>query len=220
MPRTCADVVQPMAYLDHHMWMPHESSSDEEQESTVTDTSSNEPKQPDRGFTSGILSNLFTQSLATLGTPIPPVPPPALPTVPPPPLNMMSGSSSKAVTTMVKATELKIGALSDFDGDQKTAMSWLYSVQTYLLVNEEIYDTDTKMVIYTLSYMKKGVARSWAATFQKTSLEKKPPSFGTFADFMKDFKSSFTSSDTAGTAITKLHTMKQKESVEQYITDF
>ncbi|KIO15005.1 hypothetical protein M404DRAFT_17852 [Pisolithus tinctorius Marx 270] len=55
---------------------------------------------------------------------------------------------------------------------------------------------------------------------EKTSLEKNPPSFGSFADFMKDFKNSFTSSDTAGTAITKLHTMKQKDSVEQYITNF
>ncbi|KIN98737.1 hypothetical protein M404DRAFT_31064 [Pisolithus tinctorius Marx 270] len=133
----------------------------------------------------------------------------------------MSGSSMKAlVGNATKATELKIGAPSDFDGDQKNAMSWLYSVQTYLLVNEELYDTDTKRVVYTLSYMKKGVTHSWATTFQKTSLEKNPPSFGTFADFVKDFKNSFTSPDTASTAITKLHTMKQKESVEQYITDF
>ncbi|KIO00898.1 hypothetical protein M404DRAFT_109614, partial [Pisolithus tinctorius Marx 270] len=111
--------------------------------------------------------------------------------------------------------ELKIGAPSDFDGNQKNAMSWLYSVQTYLLVNEELYDTDTKKVVYALSYMKKD-----AATFQKTSLEKNPPSFGTFADFVKDFKASFTSADTAGTAIAKLRTLKQKDSVEQYITDF
>ncbi|KIO06287.1 hypothetical protein M404DRAFT_24566 [Pisolithus tinctorius Marx 270] len=118
----------------------------------------------------------------------------------------MSGSLSKATVgnPAVKATELKIGAPSDFDGDQKNAMSWLYSVQTYLLVNEEIYNTDTKQVIYALSYMKKGVAHSWAATFQKTSLEKNPPSFSTFADFTKDFKNSFTSADTTGTAITKL----------------
>ncbi|KIN93293.1 hypothetical protein M404DRAFT_36227 [Pisolithus tinctorius Marx 270] len=111
----------------------------------------------------------------------------------------MSGSLSKGATaiTGVKPTELKIGAPSDFDGDQKNAMSWLYSVQTYLLVNEELYDTDTKKVVYALSYMKKGVAHSWAATFQKVSLEKTPPSFGTFADFTKHFKESFTSTDTA-----------------------
>ncbi|KIO05562.1 hypothetical protein M404DRAFT_25282 [Pisolithus tinctorius Marx 270] len=109
----------------------------------------------------------------------------------------MSGSSSKApVGNATKATELKIGAPSDFDGNQKNTMSWLYSIQTYLLVNEELYDTDTKKVVYALSYMKKDVARSWAATFQKTSLEKNPPSFGTFADFVKDFKASFTSADT------------------------
>ncbi|KIN96910.1 hypothetical protein M404DRAFT_32767 [Pisolithus tinctorius Marx 270] len=119
----------------------------------------------------------------------------------------MSGSSLKGTTavTGVKPTELKIGAPSDFDGDQKNAMSWLYSVQTYLLVNEELYDTDTKKVVYALSYMKKGVAHSWAATFQKVSLEKTPPSFGTFADFTKYFKESFTSPDTVGTAIAKLY---------------
>ncbi|KIN99024.1 hypothetical protein M404DRAFT_30836 [Pisolithus tinctorius Marx 270] len=124
-----------------------------------------------QGFTSGILSNLFTQSLAMLSTPIPPVPTVTLPVPPPPPQIMMSGSLLKATTgtTAIKATELKI----------------------------EIYDTDTKKVVYALSYMKKGVARSWAATFQKMSLEKTPPSFGSFANFTKDFKNSFTSSDTA-----------------------
>ncbi|KIO01477.1 hypothetical protein M404DRAFT_28779 [Pisolithus tinctorius Marx 270] len=164
-------------------------------ESTVTDTSSNKPKQLDRGFTSGIRSNLFTQSLASLSTPIPPVPA-TLPTPLTQPQNTMSSSSSKGTTaaTGVKPTELKIGAPSDFDGDQKNAMSWLYSVQTYLLVNEELYDTDTKKVVYALSYMKK--------------------------DFVKNFKESFTSADTAGTTIAKLRTLKQKESVEQYITDF
>ncbi|KIO02925.1 hypothetical protein M404DRAFT_55601, partial [Pisolithus tinctorius Marx 270] len=116
--------------------------------------------------------------------------------------------------------KLKIGAPSDFDGDQKNTMSWLFSVQTYLMVNEEVYDSDTKKVVYALSYMKKGVACSWAATFQKMSLEKNPPSFGTFANFIKDFKASFTSPNSTGTAITKLDTMKQKESVEQYIMDF
>ncbi|KIN95976.1 hypothetical protein M404DRAFT_33715 [Pisolithus tinctorius Marx 270] len=182
-----------------------ESSSDEEQESTVTNTSSNEPKQPDRGFTSGILLNLFTHSLASLGTPIPPVPTTTLPAPPPPPQNMMSSSLLKATVSnaTIKATELKIGALSDFDGDQKNAMSWLYSVQTYLLVNEELYDTDTKK-----------------PPSRRLLWKRPPPSFGTFANFTKDFKSSFTSPDTAGTAITKLHTMKQKDLVEQYITDF
>ncbi|KAI6138063.1 hypothetical protein BKA82DRAFT_4367587 [Pisolithus tinctorius] len=158
-------------------------------ESTVTDTSSNKPEQPDRGFASGILSNLFTQSLATLSTPIPPVPSPAPFAIPPQPQNMMSGSLSKGTTavTGVKPTELKIGAPTDFDGDQKNAMSWLYSVQTYLLVNEELYDTDTKKVVYALSYMKKGVAHSWAATYQKIALEKTHPSFGTFTVFVKKF---------------------------------
>ncbi|KIO05726.1 hypothetical protein M404DRAFT_25039 [Pisolithus tinctorius Marx 270] len=182
-------------------------------ESTVTDTSSNEPEQLDRGFTSGILLNLFSQSLASLGTPIQPIPLPLFPTHPPTPLNTMSGSSSKApVGNATKATELKIGAPSDFDGNQKNAMSWLYSVQTYLLVNEELYDTDTKKVVYALSYMKKDVAHSWAATFQKTSLEKNPPSFSTFANFIKDFKASFTSTDATGTAIAKLRILKQKDS--------
>ncbi|KIN94299.1 hypothetical protein M404DRAFT_35209 [Pisolithus tinctorius Marx 270] len=128
----------------------------------------------------------------------------------------MSGSSSKApVGNATKATELKIGAPTEFDGDQKNAMSWLYSVQTYLLVNKELYDTDTKKVVYTLSYMKKGVTHSWAATYQKIALEKTTPSFGTFTDFVKNFKESFTSADTTGTAIAKLRTLKQKESVKQ-----
>ncbi|KIN98734.1 hypothetical protein M404DRAFT_31061 [Pisolithus tinctorius Marx 270] len=89
----------------------------------------------------------------------------------------MSGSSTKAlVSNATKATEPKIGAPSDFDGDQKNAMSWLYSVQTYLLVNEEFH-------------------------LPENLSGKEPPNFSTFADFVKDFKNSFTSADTTDIAL-------------------
>ncbi|KIN99243.1 hypothetical protein M404DRAFT_30675 [Pisolithus tinctorius Marx 270] len=128
----------------------------------------------------------------------------------------MSRSLLKAMTGIaVKATKLKIGAPSDFDGDQMNAMGWLFAVQTYLMVNKEIYDTDTKKVVYVLSYMKKGVAHSWAVIFQKTSLEKNLPNFRSFADFKDAFKALFTSPDSAGVTITKLHIMKQKDSIKQ-----
>ena len=69
-------------------------------------------------------------------------------------------------------------------------MVWLNSVQVYLMVNNEVYNTDEKKIAFTLSFMKKRSAQTWATTFIRDSLNSKEKSFGEFIDFAKKFKKS------------------------------
>jgi len=64
-----------------------------------------------------------------------------------------------------RPVELRIRAPEAFDGSYETATQWLNSVRFYLVVNEEVYNTNTKQVAFTLSYMTKGMALTWAITF-------------------------------------------------------
>ena len=38
----------------------------------------------------------------------------------------------------------------------------------YIQINDEIYDTDKKKIIFALSYMKKGTAAPWKQNFWAT----------------------------------------------------
>ena len=80
-------------------------------------------------------------------------------------------------------------------------MVWLNSVQVYLMVNNEVYNTDEKKIAFTLSFMKKRSAQTWATTFIRDSLNSKEKSFGEFIDFAKKFKEAFIHSGLKGEAI-------------------
>ncbi|KAF8546118.1 hypothetical protein OG21DRAFT_1427904, partial [Imleria badia] len=61
--------------------------------------------------------------------------------------------------------ELRLGVLDVFNSNEDEYHSWISSVQLYLLINASIYDTDEKQIAFALSFMKKGTAQGWAATF-------------------------------------------------------
>ena len=82
------------------------------------------------------------------------------------------------------------------------AKYWLHSVRTYLLINKDIYSMDDKKVGYALSFMTEGTAKSWAAVHTQSTLD--AFSFGTFLDFIKDFQTTFQSTNSAAEATTWL----------------
>ena len=69
-----------------------------------------------------------------------------------------------------KPTELCIGAPEVFDGSYEKSQHWLHTVQFYLLVNKAVYDNDDKQIAFALSYMTKGSALTWAATFRQSTI--------------------------------------------------
>ena len=65
------------------------------------------------------------------------------------------------------------------------------TVQFYLVVNKTVYDADEKKIAFALSYMTKGSALMWAMTFCTNCISGTPISFGSFADFVTAFETSF-----------------------------
>ena len=59
------------------------------------------------------------------------------------------------------AKEIKLGSSTPYDGDQDLLNDFLIEVEMYIQINDEIYDTDKKKIIFALSYMKEGTATPW-----------------------------------------------------------
>ncbi|KIK81918.1 hypothetical protein PAXRUDRAFT_14990 [Paxillus rubicundulus Ve08.2h10] len=69
-----------------------------------------------------------------------------------------------------KATEIKVGTPTNFDGNLNNASRWLYSLIAYISLNNRIYTSPKKKIILTLSFMNKGSATTWAeAAYEKTA---------------------------------------------------
>ena len=104
--------------------------------------------------------------------------------------------------TSAKPTELRLNMPKAYDRAPTTAKYWLNSVRIYLLINKDVYSTNDKKVGYALSFMTEGTAKSWAAVRTQTALD--ASSFGTFPDFIKEFQTTFQSTNSTAEATTWL----------------
>jgi hypothetical protein len=68
-------------------------------------------------------------------------------------------------TTMSKPVEIRISPPESYDSNHRNALPWLRLISRYLLINEEIYNTDNRKVCYALSFMKSRNAATWADTY-------------------------------------------------------
>ena len=101
-------------------------------------------------------------------------------------------------------------------------------MQFYLLVNKAVYDNDDKQIAFALSYMTKGSALTWAATFRQSAISGTSFSLGTFADFVTKFNTTFKHHDVTGNAISwlSIQRMEKKKnnsyspSLTEYISTF
>ena len=123
-----------------------------------------------------------------------------------------------------KTTELRLGTPEHFDGSFDTSWTWMNTVQFYLVVNKAVYDTDEKKIAFALSYMTKGSALTWASTFRTNCISGMTISFGSFADFVSAFETSFKQRDVTGTAVawltTTRMTKKRDGSYSPTLTDY
>ena len=127
----------------------------------------------------------------------------------------------------MKPARLQLGKPKTFNGSYKMAISWMYSIQFYLAINETSYDSDMKKITFTLSYMIKGSALTWADTFQEKAITGAAVTLRTWDDFLGKFQATFKHQDTARNAISLLstHRMTKKNgkfssSLKSYISTF
>jgi hypothetical protein len=107
------------------------------------------------------------------------------------------------------AKEVKLHAPTNFHGARELTTKFLQEVEMYIHANMEIYNTEEKKVLFTLSFMNGGVAGSWKQG--KTAVYLKARDFGTFDKFKQAVRTAFTPIDDEGVAKTELRTLQQGE---------
>ena len=117
------------------------------------------------------------------------------------------------------AKELHLRTPEDYDSREVTFQAWIRSVELYLLVNEEIYDTNQKKIAFTLLFIKKGSTLEWATTFTSDAIDNKK--FRTFADFKNSLTKAFLTTDLKVKALTHLQFIAQtRDEILPYINEF
>ena len=100
-----------------------------------------------------------------------------------------------------------------------TFQAWIRSVKLYLLINEEIYDTDQKKITFALLFMKKGSALGWTTIFTSDTINNKK--FGTSTDFKNSLTKAFLTTDLKAKALVHLQFITQtKDEIFLYINEF
>ena len=122
---------------------------------------------------------------------------PNLPFIPPPPI-----VPPTTITTTTEPIELCISIPEPYDGSFEISKQWLNAVQLYLPVNAEVYNNNNKKIAFILSYMTKGSALTWAATFHENAVDATGTIIlGIYLDFVTKFNKAFKQRDVTGTTI-------------------
>jgi len=102
-----------------------------------------------------------------------------------------------------------------FSGERKKLDNFLLEIEMYQMINNKIYNTDRKKIIFALFFMKDGVAEMWKQHTAENA------TFGTWEEFKDTFKKSFTPTDKEGDVITKMQTASITEkTADEFIKEF
>ncbi|KAI5115101.1 hypothetical protein M0805_008899 [Coniferiporia weirii] len=132
------------------------------------------------------------------------------------------------MTTIAK--EINLAKPNEFDGTQEYACRFLSSCETYLQVNKHIYDTDKLKINFVLSFMQTRTAGDWAinresiaSAYNVNSKGNKLTTivgYGTWNNFIKDFKTTFITTDNTNEAQQALIRLKQTGTADDFNNQF
>lgn len=104
-----------------------------------------------------------------------------------------------------------------FDG--KGFLTFMRSVNLYLIANKKEFPDDASKIVFVLSYMKAGHADTWAENFTDEANDKND--FGTWDDFKVALKRSFADPNLTKHAVDKLESMTQgRQSADEFFQHF
>ncbi|THH07473.1 hypothetical protein EW145_g3346 [Phellinidium pouzarii] len=75
---------------------------------------------------------------------------------------------------MSTPAEIHIGKPNNFDGNKGYAHHFLSSCESYLSLNDQIYNTNKKKIIFALSFMLEKAAGDWATNHTTIALAPNP----------------------------------------------
>ena len=119
-------------------------------------------------------------------------------------LSLRMAQESGITAAAVSNKEIKMNTRTPFTGKREKLEEFLIKLEMYLAINADIYNTDQRRIIFTLSFMKEETAGSWKQSYWKQTQEQMQPWDWTV--FKNALIISFAASDKPGDAITKMET--------------
>ena len=119
--------------------------------------------------------------------------------------------------------ELSLNKPDGFTGEHEKFTPWLLSVQTYLMMNAHVYDTDEKQIGFTLSYMTRGSALAFKENYIEGCISDGLSFFiaESFAEFVKKLKNVYKVGDIKVTSMLHLANIKQgNRPLAEYTSQF
>ncbi|KAI5114775.1 hypothetical protein M0805_000008, partial [Coniferiporia weirii] len=126
--------------------------------------------------------------------------------------------------------EINLAKPNEFDGTREYARRFLSSCETYLRVNKHIYDTDELKINFVLSFMQTRTAGDWAINRESLASAYNVDAkgnklstivgYGTWDDFVHDFKSTFITTDDTNEAQQALIKLKQTGTADDFNNQF
>ena len=113
-------------------------------------------------------------------------------------------NSVQPITVSATQKEVKMNTPTPFTGDRKKLEEFLIETDMYLTMNEDTYNNDNWQIIFSLSFMKDGTAESWKQLFWTQARENN--NLGTWDEFKRALRESFSTPDKEGDAVTKIET--------------
>ncbi|KAI5115477.1 hypothetical protein M0805_008123 [Coniferiporia weirii] len=128
------------------------------------------------------------------------------------------------------AKEINLAKPNEFDGTREYARRFLSSCETYLRVNKHIYNTDELKINFVLSFMQTRSAGDWAINRESIASAYNVDSkgnklttivgYGAWNDFVKDFKTTFITTDDTNEAQQALIKLKQTGTADDFNNQF
>ena len=133
----------------------------------------------------------------------------------------MGTSTPQPAVQATLAKELSLGKPFPFDGNRGKARRFIEIAEDYVEGNSHIYTTDDLKILWILQYLQEGEAANWASGIRSKAKKRTPTSYGTFNQFLDDFKKAFISVEDISQARAELQLLKQGTgSVDEYNTKF
>jgi Domain of unknown function (DUF4939) len=132
------------------------------------------------------------------------------------PLPIRTTTMAQPLPPTNRTKELNLNKPEVFDGNQNNFNDFLQTVEVYMDVNHETYNSDLRKIAFVLSFMTTRAASTWKAQFIDKAYAKPIPAnpndrLGTYAQFRKDLMEAFSMFDSVGDVLDELRSLRKKK---------
>ena len=124
-------------------------------------------------------------------------------------------------TETSRIREVKLNLPKLFTEKRKDLKKFLQDTSLYILVNDKIYNTNTKKIAFALSFMNEGDTASWKEQLLEEAMAQPDLNLGTWKQFKDDLEEAFKPYDAPGDTLEEMKTLQMgNNSIEGHIAKF